>query len=80
MSYRVFIESGIPTYCMTSKKIFYPDQKTSEFENYMEEFDQGLKAKFKVLPYDNTIYVAYKDPNDAIEIYFEDEVLKANFD
>ena len=80
MSYLVYIEIGIPAYCMIPKKLFYPYQKTSEFENYIEEFYQGLKAKFKVLPYENTKYVAYKDPTNVTGIYFEDEVFVANFD
>ena len=44
ISYRVLAESGIPISCMTVKQLFYLENKTIKFENYMEEFVQVLEA------------------------------------
>ena len=46
----------------------------------MEVFERVLEAEFNVMPSDNTKYVAYKYPNNILDINFEDKVFKAKYD
>ena len=46
----------------------------------MEAFDRVLESNFKVLPSDNKNSVADKDPTNMMDLDFQKEVLKANYD
>ena len=64
---------------MTVKQLFYLENKTIKFENYMEEFVQVLEAQFNAMSYENTNSVVDQDTTDVLYIDFEENSFVLNF-